>query len=206
MAADQNKVLLELAGKPVLLHSVETFRACCHSLVIVAAAPDVDEVCRLVPDAQVVAGGATRHGSEWNGLKALRPSLSQDDVLAIHDAARPLVARRDVEAVFAVAEAHGAAMLATLCELPALEVVGGGVSRAYSAAELWRAQTPQASRAEWLLDAYDRAAGAGFDGTDTAAVLAFAGYGCQVVAAGGENPKITVPGDLAFAEGILKRR
>jgi 2-C-methyl-D-erythritol 4-phosphate cytidylyltransferase len=125
--------------------------------------------------------------------------------VAIHDAARPLVSSADVAAVLAGAREHGAAMLAAPSALPALEIAGTRVACAYPARELWRAQTPQAARAAWLLDAYERAAGEGFDGTDTAAVLSRAGYPVRIVAATADNPKLTVLADLRLAEALFKR-
>jgi len=207
MAAGRNKALLELAGRSLLLHCVETFGACCDRLIVVSASGDVADVRRLLPpDLVVVAGGATRHGSEWNALQALRLDSAAAHVVAIHDAARPLVLSDDVRAVVGAAHEHGAAMLAAAAETPALELTGERVARAYQAAELWRAQTPQAARAPWLFDAYQRAADDGFEGTDTAAVLSRAGYSVRIVAATAENPKITVPADLELAEAVLRSR
>ncbi|HEX6511697.1 MAG TPA: IspD/TarI family cytidylyltransferase [Chloroflexota bacterium] len=203
MAASRNKALLELAGKPLLLHSVETLRGCCERLVVVAGADDLDAMRKLLPDAVVVAGGATRHGSEWNALAALRVGLGETDVVAIHDAARPLIAAADVYAVVRAAERHGAAMLGAPAGKPALEPARGVVTKAYPGGGLWRAQTPQAARASWLLDAYEHAAAERFDGTDTAAVLARAGYAVRMVPATAPNPKITVPADLREAEALL---
>jgi len=206
MGAGRNKVLLELAGEPLLAHALRTFRACCVRLLVVSAAEDMDAVRALAGDVPVVPGGATRHGSEWNALQALRDSLAADDVVAIHDAARPLVAAADVTAVFEAAEAHGAAMLAVPADLPAVEVRDGTVTQAYEAGRLWRAQTPQAAKAALLLEAYARADKEGFTGTDTAAVLERCGCPVWLVQATAENPKVTVPADLPAAEELLRRR
>lgn len=203
MAAGRNKVLLDLAGKPVLLYSVDTFRACCQRLLVVAAAADLADVQALVPDLQVVAGGPTRHASEWNALQALRDGLNGGDVVAIHDAARPLVASADVEAVFAAAEQVGAAMLAEPALLPVLEMDQDRVLRAHPADNVWRAQTPQAARADLLLAAYAKADAEGIAGTDTAAVLERYGVAVRVVAATAPNPKITLPADLAAAAKLI---
>jgi 2-C-methyl-D-erythritol 4-phosphate cytidylyltransferase len=203
MGARRNKALLKLAGKPIVLHSVETFQACCDRLLVVAAVADLEDVRALLLGVEVVPGGDTRHRSEWNALRSLRPSISGDEVIAIHDAARPLVAPADVRAVFAAAEQHGAALLAAPADRPALEVSAGRVARAYQAGQLWRAQTPQAARASVLLDAYQRAAADAFTGTDTAAVLERYGHSLRVVMAVGENPKVTLPEDLRLAERLL---
>lgn len=204
MGAGRNKALLDLGGRPVILHSIETFRGCCRRLVVVSAESDWPEMRALVPDALLVAGGVTRHGSEWNAIQALADA-SEADVIAFHDAARPLVEAHDVRAVFEAAREHGAAMLAAPSWVPALEVAGGRVARAHPAERVWRALTPQGARADWLRAAYGRAAREGFDGTDTAAVLERAGYAVRIVPARSPNPKITVPADLEAAERLLAR-
>jgi 2-C-methyl-D-erythritol 4-phosphate cytidylyltransferase len=206
MQAGRNKVLLEVAGKPLLLYAVERFRTCCDRVLVVSAEADMPAIQALVPDLPLAPGGPTRHGSEWNALRALRDSLAPDDVVAIHDAARPLVATADVRAVLAAAAAHGAAMLAAPADRPALRLTGVRVQRAYPAETLWRAQTPQAARAGALLDAYTRASAGGFTGTDTAAVLARYGYPVHIVPATAPNPKVTVPADIPAAEGLLAGR
>ncbi|MBV8084958.1 MAG: 2-C-methyl-D-erythritol 4-phosphate cytidylyltransferase [Chloroflexi bacterium] len=203
MQAGRNKVLLELAGRPLLLYAVETFRACCDRLLVVCAEADLAAVRELFQDVQLAPGGATRHGSEWNGLQALRTSLAPEDLVAMHDAARPLVAPADVRAVFDAAAEHGAAMLAAAADHPALRLDASRITRAYAAAAISRAQTPQAARAEWLLDAYTRAATEAFTGTDTAAVLARYSYPVRSVPATAPNPKVTVPADLPAAEALF---
>ncbi|MBV9120085.1 MAG: 2-C-methyl-D-erythritol 4-phosphate cytidylyltransferase [Chloroflexi bacterium] len=206
MAAGRNKVLLELAGRPILAYSLATFRRCCDHLLVVAAEADQAAIAELASDLDLVPGGASRHGSEWNALQRLKAFASDGDVIAIHDAARPLVADADVVRVFEEAGRFGAAMLAQAAEVPALEALAGLVTRTYAAAEVWRAQTPQGAHAALLFDAYRRAASDGFSGTDTAAVLARAGYPVRIVAATADNPKVTVPADLEHALSVLARR
>src|SRR5579883_2637111 len=137
MQAGRNKVLLELAGKPLLLLAVETFRTCCDRLLVVSAEADLPAIRDLLPDVQLAPGGATRHGSEWNALVALRATLAPDDLVAIHDAARPLVAPGDARAVFNAAAAHGAAMLAAPADRPALQPDGSRIVHVYAAAAAW---------------------------------------------------------------------
>src|SRR5487761_743838 len=73
MAAGRNKALLTLAGRPLLLHSINTFLACCDRLLVVAAEADLPAIRALLPaGVALVAGGPTRHGSEANALAALR--------------------------------------------------------------------------------------------------------------------------------------
>ncbi|MGH2469758.1 MAG: IspD/TarI family cytidylyltransferase [Chloroflexota bacterium] len=211
MAATRNKALLPLAGRPLLLHSVDTLLLAGAEVLLVAAEEELAEVATLAPGCALVRGGATRRASEWRGLHALRDRLQPDDVVALHDAARPLVAGADALRVFQAARAAGAALLAQPADAALLRLAAAApgesawptVVEAVAASRIWRAQTPQAARASWLLDAYERAEQHSFEGTDTAAVLDWAGYPVQVVAATGPNPKITVAADIPLAEAML---
>jgi 2-C-methyl-D-erythritol 4-phosphate cytidylyltransferase len=69
---------------------------------------------------------------------------------------------------------------------------------------LWLAQTPQAFRRDWLLDAYQRAAAEKWYATDDAALLERYGYAVQVVEGDYRNLKITTPEDLVLAGALLK--
>lgn len=203
MRAGRNKALLPLAGRPMLLHSVEALGACLGRLLIVAAEADMDEVGRLAPSLPLVAGGATRQESEWLALRALRNAVGDAGLVILHDAARPLVAIEDVRAVCREADRWGAAMLARPAQRCLLQISAGTVKQARDRTELWRAETPQAARMGMLWPAYQRAAREGFQGTDTAAVLAHAGYEVRIAPASGPNPKITTPQDLPLAELLL---
>lgn len=203
-----SKVLEDLGGKPVLRHALDTFRAAIPGLavVITARAADVERVRAWAGDAQVVAGGATRQASVHAGVRALPRGL---DIILVHDAARPLVREADVRTVLAAAEAHGAAIAAapltdTIHEAGAADGEGARpLVRLLDRTRLLAAQTPQAARAALLRDALDRAAEAGFEGTDEAAVLRFAGVPVVACPFLPTNLKITTPMDLEVARRIL---
>jgi 2-C-methyl-D-erythritol 4-phosphate cytidylyltransferase len=218
MGADRNKVFLPLAGKPILIRSVE---ACLStrgvtSVVLVAHPLEVAEVRALVRQhalpgiRDVVAGGATRHQSEYAALNALRASVDAGalDVVLIHDAARPLVRPADIARLIRAARRDGGALLATSAdpaEMLARASADGSVATLYRAAEVWHAQTPQAGPARTLLWAYDEAARVGYEGTDTASALERVGMTVRVVRGSADNIKITTPLDLARAEALLAR-
>ena len=212
VGAGTNKVLLPLAGRPVLAWSVRT--ACSlpyvDHVVVAARQADLDEVARLLraelpEDREVVlvAGGATRHDSEWQGLQALRSSVERGgvDVVAVHDAARPLADAALFDATVQAAHRHGGALpvrpqpqLLTTEELRPVDDLGA-------------VQTPQAFRAAPLLEAYARAAGDRFTGTDTAScVAAYTDVQVHAVPGPATNLKITFPEDVALAERLLADR
>ncbi len=213
LGADRNKVLLTLAGDPLVVHSVRAALGV-HDVarLVVVARPGEEEVVTeaLLPelgqrDLTLVPGGRTRHDSELAALDVLRDDVlaGRVDVVVIHDAARPLAPSSMFEAVVDAARRHGGA-------LPGV-AVGGLLRRADLVAVPGRTvvvQTPQAFRAAPLLAAYDRARAAGSTATDTAGVLEqHADEGLRVVCVPGAtaNLKVTFAEDLPAAQALLGR-
>lgn len=211
VGAEKNKVLLPLGTMPVLAHSVRTALDVegVHRLVVVVRPEDHDDVAEaLTPvlgthDLWLVPGGAQRHDSEYAALRALARDIEAGDldVVAIHDAARPLAPAELFRRVIDAAAEHGAAVPS----LPA-----GTLSRADGTGprtDLAAVQTPQAFAAGPLLECYRKADLDGFTGTDTAACLErYAGLAAHSVRGLPENLKVTFPGDLAVAAELLSRR
>lgn len=206
VGAGRNKVLLEVGGVPLLARSLRTALQVAGTVVLtVNPADDVTRAIapHLSPDdeALVVPGGATRHASEWAALQALAPRIEagEIDVIAIHDGARPLASRELYDDVVAAARERGGAIPVVAIE--GLLTTDG----APAPAGLAGVQTPQAFRADTLLDAYRRAHADGFQGTDTAACLER--YAPDLAVAGVRstplNLKVTWPEDVALAEALL---
>jgi 2-C-methyl-D-erythritol 4-phosphate cytidylyltransferase len=211
VGAERNKVLLGLDGTPVLAHSVRTALEVdgVHRVLVVVRPDDRAEVVEaLAPhlgahDAWLVDGGEERHDSEYQALRALRQDIADGeiDVVAIHDAARPLASAALFRAVIDAAAAAGAAVPA----VPAGRLNRADGSRAPD--DLVAVQTPQAFDARVLLGAYDAAAEDGFVGTDTAACLErYADAAIRAVDGERRNVKITFPEDLRYAEELIARR
>lgn len=220
MGADRNKIFLDLAGEPVLLHSLRVFeRAADVAQIIVAAAPgEVAKVSALIERGglakakTVVEGGSTRLRS----VAAALPYVScTADLVAIHDGARPLLSDDDFAGVLRAAVAPdvvGAILAAPVTDTiktvaqPADVARGELVGRIAGSLErdlLWRALTPQVFAIEPLLAAYSRM---NKDFTDDAALLAADGGEVAIVRGSEENIKITTPLDLKLAELILQER
>ncbi|WP_229053255.1 2-C-methyl-D-erythritol 4-phosphate cytidylyltransferase [Aeromicrobium sp. Leaf350] len=205
------KQLLDLEGSTVLSHSVRRLAA--HPgvdcIVLVTHAESAREAHRIaVAEAKVVAvveGGATRADSTRLGLAAV-PGLSDDDVVLVHDAARPLVTDAIVDACLAGVVLHDAVTPAidvvdTLVEVDADGVVVGTVDRKV----VRRVQTPQAFRAGVLRDAHAAAAREPAEPTDDCGVVLahVPGASVAVVAGDERNLKITTPADLDLARRWL---
>ncbi len=147
-----------------------------------------------------VTGGALRQDSVAAGLSALPQRV---EWVAVHDAARCLVAPEDVARVVAAAKKHGAAMLAVPVRDTIKRVRGGIVVETPDRSECWSAQTPQVFRLEVLREALDKARADTFVGTDDAQLVERLGVSIAVVSGSDRNIKITTPEDLAAAQSWL---
>jgi len=210
VGAERNKVLLPLDGIPILARSVRTVLDVegVQRVVLVVRPEDRDEVRDAVAphlgeyDVWLVDGGAERHDSEWQALQALAGDIDKGevDVVAIHDAARPLATPHMWGSVIEAAAEHGGAI--PVVQTPPLSRRDGSLAPT----GLVAVQTPQAFRAAPLLDAYRRADADGFRGTDTAACLERYADDLAVVGVPSTavNLKVTFPEDLAVAEALLR--
>jgi 2-C-methyl-D-erythritol 4-phosphate cytidylyltransferase len=211
VGAGVNKVLLPLGDRPVLAWSVRDALAVdgVRRVVIVVRPADRTAVAEaLAPhlgaaEVVLVDGGATRHASEWAALQLLAPAIEAGelDLVAIHDGARPLAGVALFEATLESARTHGGAIPV----VPVRDLLTTGLAPV--AGELGGVQTPQAFRADHLLAAHRAAAVSGFEGTDTAAVLAEHGNVAVAAVPGSPaNLKITFPEDVTLAERLLNLR
>ncbi len=203
------KAFVALAGKTLLARSID---ALCASGAIDWVVPVLPReqlgawaaVAReLVEPGRVrapIAGGATRQDSARAGLAALPADTS---LVAVHDAARPLVGPADVARVVAAARTHGAAILAAPLRDTVHRVRGEVIAETPPREELWAAQTPQVFRVEWLREALEKAAREGITATDDAALVARLGIAVHVVPGDPDNLKITTASDLLWAERLL---
>jgi 2-C-methyl-D-erythritol 4-phosphate cytidylyltransferase len=137
------------------------------------------------------------------GLAALPPEVQ---LVAVHDAARPLVRPADVGRVVLAARACGAALLAVPVADTIHRAADGWLRETPPRAECFAAQTPQVFRADWLREALAKAEAAGVRATDDASLVAALGVAVRVVPGDPANLKITRAADLALAEAELRRR
>jgi len=197
------KPFLELDGEPLLLHALRPFLKDDRVVtVVVSLAPqDIAEVTdwirRLDDRIKLVEGGVNRTESVRNAVSVLPTTL---DVIAIHDAVRPLVTSAIVGecidlATTGVCAVAGCPVIDTIKrvneEFQVLETADRNV--------LWHAHTPQVFPANLLRKAYE----SGEVGTDDAMLLESFGARLQMVDDGGTNIKVTRPADLVIAQAIL---
>ena len=153
-------------------------------------------------DIQLVRGGSERNESVVCGLNAI-PDSDAFDLIAIHDAARPLVCPQDIESVINEASTSGAAILAT--------PITGTVKResqdrceTIDRRELWVAQTPQVFQVDLIRRAHARHRGRA--ATDDAQLVERMGHPVSLVRGRTDNLKITHPEDIFVAEAILAQK
>jgi len=154
----------------------------------------------------VVIGGDNRQDSVFNALAAI-PSTSEDDIVLVHDAVRPLIDPATIVKTIDSIKKHGAAIVAT----PAVDTIkqvertaDGAIITATIPRELIvHAQTPQGARISLMRKAFEEAAADEFTGTDEASLLERAGIPVFVVPGNQRNFKVTQPGDLEIAEFYL---
>jgi 2-C-methyl-D-erythritol 4-phosphate cytidylyltransferase len=205
------KQLIEIAGRPMLAWSFETFATMPEigAIVVVTerewldTVKDVTRVFLAQCELAVVGGGATRQASVRCGLEALS---SRYDAVLVHDGARPLVRADDVRTGMREVRPGRAAVLAAPV-VDTIKVVDPQtmlVERTLDRRTLWAAQTPQfAMRAE-LVRAHDAASAAALEATDDVALLEAIGIEVAIVPASAQNFKVTHPDDAARAEVLLR--
>ena len=187
------KQFAELCGRPVVDWSLDTARQACRGVVLVVPA---DVIGDWTVDA-VVTGGASRSASVRSGLDAVPDTA---DVIAIHDAARPLAPLALWNAVIdAVARGADAAIPAASVTDTVKEVSDGGRLVTLDRSRLVAVQTPQAFRAD-LIKAVHRS---GAEATDDAALVEAAGGTVELIDSPDPNLKITSPADLIVAAALM---
>jgi len=204
------KAFVSVAGRTLLAHSLAALAAAPEIALVVPviAIADLERFAGFAPErsgipklAPAVPGGRERQDSVRAGLAALGPEVV---LVAVHDAARPLVRPRDVSRVVQAAQRHGAALLATPATDTIKRVRGGIVIDTPLRAECWVAQTPQVFRVDVLREALATAAQEGLLGTDDAQLVERLGVAVHVVEGDPGNRKITLPEDLPWAEERLR--
>jgi 2-C-methyl-D-erythritol 4-phosphate cytidylyltransferase len=198
------KQFLTLAGKPIVVHTIERF----------AAAPSVDAIVAVVPThyvtelggldvtkpIRVVSGGRTRAESVANGLNSVENGM---EIVAVHDGARPFVSIEEIEKTIAKARETGAACLVGEVTDTIKTIRGDQITGTLDRTKLRRALTPQIFKVEVLRRAFE-AADLDDTVTDECFLVENLGHPIAFVEGSSRNIKITHPEDIALAEAIAK--
>ncbi len=210
MGANVDKLWLEVAGRPVIAHTWQRFNdaKCVDEIILVvrdgmqSAFTELAARFNFKKPFRLVAGGAERQDSVWNGLEALSP---QTEIVAIQDAARPCASEELIAATIAAARETGAAVAAQ----PVTDTIkesddGKLISRTLDRSKLWAVQTPQTFRVAVIRNAIATARRNNLVLTDDTAACDLIGQPVRLVAWPVPNPKVTRPEDLDYVNLLLR--
>jgi 2-C-methyl-D-erythritol 4-phosphate cytidylyltransferase len=198
------KQFIEVAGKPVLMHTLERFHQFDPDAELVITLPLewkeyweglIKEHNCTIPHT-IIDGGEERYHSVKNAIRHC-----SGDYIAVHDGVRPLVSNDTLRNCWDVVVATGA-VVPVVPVKESLRKIGEHGSVAMVRSEYRLVQTPQCFSKEVILDAYSREYHAAI--TDDASLVEEAGYHVALVHGNDENIKLTTPSDLLFAQVLLK--
>jgi len=206
MNAEVPKQFLPLMDKPVVMRTLEKFHSFDNRIKIILVLPENqisywENLCRTyhftIPH-RITAGGSERFFSVKNALQ-----MVDTELVAVHDAVRPLVSLASIERVFAAAEKYGAAV-PVMPVNESMRKITDNANRAVDRAEYCIVQTPQAFHTKILSDAYSQEFNESF--TDDASVVESIGRTIALTEGNRENIKITTPADLHLAEILWREQ
>jgi len=216
MGVSINKQYLDLAGRPILAHTLELFQ---HH-------PSIDSIYPILPAdesaycqaqivdrygfskvRQIVTGGAERQDSVLNGLRVLEDDgATSETIVLIHDGVRPLFNPELIPQLIETAKTQGGCIVGVPVKDTIKEVSAGQISATPERQKLWQAQTPQAFRFDLIMQAYESAERDGFLGTDDASLVEQLGEPVMMLEGTYRNIKVTTPEDLVIAAALLQRQ
>ncbi|WP_458525358.1 2-C-methyl-D-erythritol 4-phosphate cytidylyltransferase [Onishia taeanensis] len=209
MGADRPKQYLDIGGRPVLEHTLARLHQAFPEAGLCLCLDDDDRWFdpAWVPFAgwRRSSGGEERVDTVTRALAALGEQASDDDLVLVHDVARPCVALEDLARLrAALDEAPAGALLATpVADTMKRADATGRVAATEPRSGLWHAQTPQGFRLGLLREALEAARAQGVTVTDEASAVEALGLAPRLVAGRRDNLKITHPEDLALAAHVL---
>lgn len=213
MESNVNKVYIDLVGKKTIVRTVEAFQQSpfVDEILIVVCESDltycgfeVIDKSVLTKVIKIIAGGASRQQSVYNGLKEVSEHA---ELVLIHDGARPLVTGEIIEASIQGALEYGAVSTGVPVK-DTIKVVDsqGFVCSTPDRSTLWAVQTPQVFKRSIIVEAHQKARELDIDATDDAMLVEKMGYRLKLVQGSYENIKLTTPEDVIIARAIINDR
>lgn len=214
MGGDLPKQFIPLAGKPLLMHTVEKFGDWNPTAEIILVLPLDHQaywkmLCQEIgcrAQHRIITGGETRFHSVQNGLKAIADEVKgyeEETLIAVHDGVRPFVSHDVITACFEQAKKSGAVVPAIPSIDSLRKVEEDGRNCQVDRSSFYAVHTPQVFRADLLLRAYSQPYSPLY--TDDASVVEAIGTPISLVPSNRENIKITTPFDLVIAKALLEK-
>jgi 2-C-methyl-D-erythritol 4-phosphate cytidylyltransferase len=212
IGGERAKQFLDLAGIPIIFHTLQVFERCelIQKIIVVLPASESATFLSLTNKhglrkvAGVVPGGTTRAASVQRGLKAIDAATAE--IVAVHDGVRPFVTGDEIARTIIAAQENGAAVLVAPVVDTIKKVENGNVVRTLDRTQLRRALTPQCFRYSLLQRAYEQADVLDPELTDESVLFERLGLPIVAVEGSPRNIKITQAEDLAVGEMLLKDR
>ena len=213
MGADIPKQFINIAGKPIIVHSIENFQRNeqIDKIVIVCVkewiefAKDIIKEYNLTKVEWIIEGGSTGHDSIRNGVFFLKDKIKKNDFVVIHDAVRPILPQKAIDEVLRVAHEKGNASSSIVCHPPIVYTEDRESSiKDIDREHVMLTASPQAYRFDLALCCYEKAELENkHDFTFTSSLLIY--YGERVYFAKGttSNIKVTQKEDIALFEALL---
>ena len=206
------KQFLEILGKPIIFMTASVFEDCqaIDDIIIVVGRDDIELTKSILKDFKkikdVVAGGEERQDSVLSGIEAIVPE-SDDDIVVIHDGARPLITKELISSAVTEAKVSKAVVVGvpskdTIKTVSPENIIMETLDRG----SIWLVQTPQAFHFSVIKQAYERAQKIKYRATDDSKLVERLGISVKMIMGSYENIKITTKEDLSIAEAILKGR
>ena len=213
MGAGKNKMLMDLLGMPLIVHTLLVFEKDqrCDRIVLVCNSNEKDQLAKWLSHYRIkkvsacVSGGNERQHSVFEGLKVLRQPGS-DGIVLIHDGARPFIEHRHIHKVEEAAANNEAAILAVPVKDTIKQVRNDEVQKTIDRSSLWMVQTPQAFRLSVIIQAHQTAVQKDLTVTDDASMIEAQGGKVSVVQGDYRNIKLTTPEDFLIAEQFMRTK
>lgn len=212
MKNDVNKVFIPLLNKPMIYYTVKNLQDCdlIDEIIVVAQKNGIKKINEIKKQynfdkiKNVVAGGAERQDSVYNGLSSIK--AKKDDIIIVHNGSNPLVKEKEIIECLNSAKKFEAAA----CGFPLKDTIkrisGNFVEKTIDRANIYQIQTPQAIKYGLLVEAFKNAKNKKLKVTDDISLVEALGKKVKIVPCSYENIKVTTKDDLSIAEGILMKR
>jgi 2-C-methyl-D-erythritol 4-phosphate cytidylyltransferase len=210
MQSTLRKQYIKIAGLSILCHTLRAIDACdsVNEIILIVPGEDIDycynniiSSTNLSKKIKLVAGGAERSDSVYNGILAVKDFNS---LVLIHDGVRPFIRPEEIDACISAAEDSGAAILGVPVHDTLKSVDDSGIiDKTLPRERVWLAQTPQVFKYSIIKDALDNAIKSNYSGTDDAFFVEHMGKIVKIVKGSRLNIKITTREDLQLAQAII---
>lgn len=209
MKAGKNKLFIELSGIPIIVYTLRVFEEDpdCRGIILSINPAETDYFNQLITAyglkkvKKLVMGGKERQQSVYNGLQH-----AEEDIVLVHDGARPFINIGQISELTTAASLHGGAVIAVPVKDTIKKAANKKVLETVERSSLWAVQTPQAFRVTILKSAYEQAEAEAFLGTDDASLLERINEQVVIIEGNYDNIKITTQEDIYFAEAILHKQ